>query len=218
MHTWHPRWVAALATVVLGLWARDALAEGAVKAKAKTPSAATDDGGDAPEPRKIGIGVDLLYLSPLGSLADITGAQLGATARLGYRVIPALEITLRGGYLLGTAASPSGGAGAAKVSTVPLWLGARYFFLDAPAGPYAGAELALNIMRAEINPNPSGATDPYINHLIREGLNLNLGCVISRDVPIDVRAQLAVLNLLGKNSGEDTLLGAVFSVGYTALF
>lgn len=101
-----------------------------------------------------------------------------------------------------------------SISNIPIWVGARYYFMDAPAGLYGDAELALNLMTASASFGGASTS----TGVTREGFNLGAGYVISQDLPIDIRAQFMYLNLLGTNSGETALMGLGISVGYSLFF
>jgi hypothetical protein len=169
--------------------------------------------------KKIGVGGDLQFVLPIGDMADGTGPLIGPVLRGGYRVIPALELTGRIGYLFGLSKSQNVGVGPTSVtvntslSDIPIWLGGRYFFMDPSSGLYGAAELALNLMTAKVSDGTSVS-----NSVTREGFNVGAGYVISKDLPIDIRAQYMMFNLLGKDSGEKTLMGIGLSVGYTFSF
>lgn len=174
------------------------------------PPPATTDADDG---KKMGIGGDLAFHLPLGDYADATGPQIGPLVRFGYRVIPALEVTGRVGYLFGLKKELGPGVDASQ-SLLPIWAGARYFFLDPYSGPYAGAELGLNILMSSVTGGPFEASDTTT----RFGFTVGGGYVISKDLPIDIRAQFNYLNLLGTKSGEKAAFGLQFSAGYTYQF
>lgn len=189
---------------------------GAAPGMAANPTSAdqparTDDGDDG---KNIGLGGDLLFLIPTGDLADGTGPQLGPLFRAGYRVMPSLEVTGRIGYLGGFSKS-QGGANGADVSTsvavIPIWAGARYFFMEPKAGLYGAAEIGLNFISASVSAGDVSVSDSTT----RFGANLGAGYVISKELPIDIRAQLSMYNLLGRNDGESVFLGVGLSAGYT---
>lgn len=176
--------------------------------------------------KKIGIGGDLLFLIPLGDLSDASGPQFGPLVRGGYRVIPNLEVTARLGYLIGLKKDRSfnTGLGTLTVSSgfnlIPVWAGARYFFMDPDAGVYGAAEIGLNVLVPTTSSGTAGDSQT------RFGANLGAGYVISKELPIDIRAQLTMYNLLGKNDttvgtttiNEPTYLGIGISGGYTFQF
>ncbi len=185
------------------------------------PGAPTDTNTDEAD-KKIGIGVEAQFMLPIGDFSDSTGPQIGPLVRFGYRVIPALELTARTGYLFGIGKTPKGAAAGSdtsiSVSNIPIWLGARYFFMEPYAGLYGAAELAINLMTAHVSAGGLSASEGQT----REGFNLGVGYVISKDLPIDIRAQFSMLNLLGKNDvagvSEPTLLAIGISGGYTFQF
>jgi hypothetical protein len=200
------------------------VAAGALAASAVVLAANTARADGSMDDKKITVGGDLQFIIPVGDMSNGTGPQIGPLVRAGYRVIPPLEITARLGYLWGFNKSTSAGGITVNnnVSNFPIWVGARYFFMDAPAGLYGAAELALNIMSdnfsqtgnvAGNNLGTSGSTGAT-----REGFNLGVGYVISPDLPIDIRAQFSYFNLLGTNSGENALFGIGLSAGYSFFF
>jgi hypothetical protein len=178
------------------------------------PPAASDGGGDD---KKIGVGIEAQFMLPIGDLADGTGPLIGPIVRFGYRVMPPLEVTARIGYLYGLSKSQAAGPlGDIKtsISDIPIWVGARYFFMEPYAGLYGAAEIALNLMSAKAEVAGSSAS----TSITREGVNLGAGYVISKDLPIDIRAQFSLLNLLGKETGEKTFMAIGLSAGYTFQF
>jgi hypothetical protein len=173
-------------------------------------SARADGAGGSTDEKKISVGGDLQFMLPLSSdFSNASGPWIGALAHAGYRVIPPLEITARIGYLAGLSKSQQTPFGSVSysVSDIPIWLGARYYFMDAPAGLYGAAELGINVMNVSAGGQSTGWT--------REGFNIGAGYVISKELPIDIRAQLMYLNLLGTQSGESGWLGLGLSVGYS---
>jgi len=187
----------------------------------------------------LGIGLDAQFVMPLGDFADATGPEIGPLLRGGIRLVPPLELTARVGFLYGLSSSHESTQSTPitsptvitvnekrSVDDIPVWLGARWFFMDAPGGLYAALELGMNVLRAHagLEPattitNPTAATSASGSTTsTREGLNLGVGYVLSRHLPLDVRAQFSMLNLVGKESGESTLYAAGLSVGYTFFF
>jgi len=178
------------------------------------------------EEKKIGIGGDLLFVIPLGDLGDVSSIQVGPVFRGGYRVIPNLELTARLGYLIGLKKERtfSTGFGNATISAgfnlIPVWGGARYFFMDPSEGLYGAAELGLNVLVRTTSTGTAG------DSLTRIGANAGIGYVISKELPIDIRAQFQIYNLLLKESGtvgtttisEPTYFGVGVSAGYTFQF
>lgn len=205
------RKILALSGVVLTslLFTGSAFAQGAAPAPAPAAAPANDSVVDD---KKMTLGIDAQFMLPVGDLADATGPQIGPLVRFGYRVIPALELTGRVGYLFGL--SKDVGPFKSSLSNIPIWVGARYFFMDAPAGFYGAAELAINLMSAKVEAGGQSAS----KSVTREGINLGVGYVISKELPIDIRAQFSLLNLLGKETNETSFTAIGVSVGYSFFF
>jgi len=213
------RKILALSGVVLTslLFTGSAFAQGAAPPAAPAaggaaaPAAEPAAGGD--DDKKIGVGLDAQFLLPLGDFADASGPHIGPVLRLGYRVMPPLELTLRLGYLLdfGKTVGPV----TLKYNILPIHVGARYFFMEPHAGVYGAAELGMNMLMPSIDPEVPGLK---LDNQTRFGFNLGAGYVISKELPIDIRAQFSYLNLIGTESGEKGAFGLGLSVGYTFQF
>ena len=208
------RKILALSGVVLTslLFTGSAFAQGAAPPAPAGGAAvpATDSGGS--DDKKMTLGIDAQFMLPLGDFGKAAGPQIGPLVRFGYRVIPALELTGRVGYLFGL--SKEVGPFKSSLSNIPIWVGARYFFMDAPAGFYGAAELAINLMSAKIEAGGQSAS----TSVTREGINLGVGYVISKELPIDLRAQFSLLNLLGKETNETSFTAIGISAGYSFFF
>jgi len=167
--------------------------------------------------KKITVGADLLFVLPVGNLHDVSGPQIGPLLRGGYRVMPQLEVTARIGYLFAfsTTQNINGNNISLSVSDFPIWLGARYFVTEAPAGPYAAAELGMNFLIANASGNVNGQNQSQSTVDTRAGFNLGVGYVLSKDLPIDVRLQYSYLNLIGAVSNEGGIMGIGLSAGYS---
>lgn len=178
---------------------------------AATAGTARADGMDD---KKIVLGGDAQFMLPLNSdFSNASGPWIGVLAHGGYRIMPALELTGRIGYLAGLSKSQTiaGTTVSESISDIPIWVGARYYFMDAPAGLYGAAEIGINAMTAHASVGGiSGSTG-----VTREGFNIGAGYVISQDLPIDIRVQLMYLNLLGTESNEKADLGLGISAGYS---
>jgi len=198
---------AALTACVLATGTASAQPAGAsAAANAGTPAAgAPNDVRTDQDEKRWGLGLDAQFVIPTGNLSNAVSVFVGPLVRIGYRVTPALELTGRTGFLFG--------AGDLAVKILPIWAGARYFVLDPSAGLYVGGELGMNLLMTPgidfgIGSTPS-STDP------RLGLNLGAGYQISRDLPIDIRAQAMFLNI-GDSGGLSVGIG--LSAGYTFQF
>lgn len=185
------------------------------------PGAPTDASTNEAD-KKIGVGGDLQFVIPLGDLGDASGPLIGPVLRVGYRVMPPLELTLRAGFLFGISKDRSqGGIDASSgINIIPVHVGARYFFMEPYAGLYGAAEIGMNI----ISPKASvgGTSVDGLDSQTRFGANIGAGYVISKDLPIDIRAQFMMFNLIGKEStagvDEATQFGLGLSAGYTFQF
>jgi hypothetical protein len=208
------RKILALSGVVLTslLISGSAFAQGAAP-PAPAPANEPAPAASADDDKKIGLGLDLQFLLPLGDFADASGPHIGPVLRFGYRVMPPLELTLRAGYLLDFGKSV--GPVTLKYNIVPIHVGARYFFMDPYAGVYGAAEIGANLLMPSIDPEIPGVK---LDSQTRFGFNLGAGYVISKELPIDIRAQFSYLNLLGTESGEKSAFGLGISVGYTLQF
>ncbi len=198
-------------TAALLLGSSTALAQGAPPAAA----APSGGGGGSMDDKKIVVGGDLQFVLPLNSdFSNATGPLIGVLVHGGYRVIPALEITGRIGYLYGLSKSQGQIAGqdySTSISDIPIFVGARYYFMEPPAGLYGAAEIGANLLSVKASVAGQSAS----NGATREGINLGVGYVISPDLPIDIRAQFMYLNLLGTDSGEKGEYGLGISAGYS---
>lgn len=189
-----------------------ATAAGSTSAAPAAPAASADDDG-----KKIGLGGDLLFTLPIGDFADASGPLIGASIRAGYYVMPAFEAYLRAGYQF--ALKKDIGGAKIGVNNIPVYLGGRYFFMQPYSGLYGNLEIGANMMKSSTDPEIPGPIGDAITKMrTRFGANIGAGYVISKDLPINIGAQLALLNLLGTESGEKTLMGINIMAGYEARF
>jgi Outer membrane protein beta-barrel domain len=190
-------------------------AAAAAPAAPAAPAAAADGEDDG---KKIGLGGDLLFTLPIGDMADGTGPLIGLSIRAGYYVMPAFEAYLRAGYQMGLKKEQGAIAGntlSTGINNIPIMLGGRYFFMQPYAGLYGNLEIGMNMLTPTAE---AGGTSASGDSLTRFGANIGAGYVISKDLPINIGAQLSLLNLLGTESGEKTLMGINVLAGYEARF
>lgn len=221
------RKILALSGVVLTslLFTGSAFAQGAAPpappaggAPAAEPAPAA--GGD--DEKKIGIGADLQFVLPLGDFGDASGPLIGPVLRAGYRVMPPLELNLKAGFLFGLTKERSIGPVTADtgVNIIPISIGARYFIMEPQAGLYGGLDIALNLISPKASVN--GTDVSGLESSTRLGTNIGVGYVISKELPIDIRAQFMIFNLLLKEDAagvsESTQFGLGLSGGYTFQF
>lgn len=208
---------------------------------AQMPSSAVELPAENRDFRRVSLGVEAQMLVPVGDLSEGSGLLFGPLVRFGYRVARPLELTASAGYLFGltkdTSTAPIQGSGG--LNLVPLMVGGRFFFFpDAEgesqadrdrgaasrySGLYLSTEIGLNLIipKAEIN----GKSVENLDTRARFGGNFGLGYILSKRLPIDVRAQFSLLNLFGKEDqvqgvqiDEKTLYGIGVSAGYTLQF
>ncbi len=168
------------------------------------------------------LGVDGAFQNPLsGKLRDgeesqngkgATDVGLGFLVRAEYVLMPRLNLTARVGYIysLQKAQTFNGNKVKNTVDNIPVWVGAKYFFLDKI---YAGAEFGLNMLTAssEMTTVEAGdiekATDTSGEYKV--GVNVGAGVLVKS---IDIRAQLAVLNLTKPADTLALLVTAGFNI------
>lgn len=170
--------------------------------------------------KRIGVGINAVFLIPVGAFADATGPSVGPVVHFGYRVIPALELAMRAGYLF--AASKDQGAGVVgRLDILPVWLFARFFVLNPYVGPYVAADVGANLYLPTREPQlPAPFGDAVTEGRWRFGANVGAGYVLSVSLPVDLRAQLMMPNLGRKEDklNEKNHVGIGLSVGYTLQF
>lgn len=169
--------------------------------------------------KRIGVGVDALFVYPIAELGELTGPLGGPVVRFGYRVIPRLELALRAGYLFGSTRRVAGAD--VKVDILPLWLGARFFPWRPFKGPYAALEGGMNSILPDISPPPTTRTaERFVELRRRFGGNVGVGWLFSEKLPIDLRFQVMFLNLIGTsedlNEGRNVAMS--LGAGYTLQF
>jgi hypothetical protein len=213
--------IIASAALTSLLFAGNALAQEPAPPPAPANPPAAGGGGDGDD-KKMGIGGDLQFVLPLGDFGDASGPLIGPIFRFGYRVIPPLELVFKAGFLFGLTKERSIGPIKADtgVNVIPLSIGARYFFMEPQAGVYGGADIVLNLIQPKASVN--GTSVDNLDSSTRLGTNLNVGYVISKELPIDIRAQFMIFNLLLTEDKpgveETTQFGIGISGGYTYQF
>lgn len=204
------RKILALSGVVLTslMFTGSAFAQGAAPPAPPAGGAPAADSGD--DDKKIGVGGDLQFVLPLGDFADGSGPLIGPVLRVGYRVMPPLELNLKAGFLYGL--TKSQGPLDIGVNIIPISVGGRYFIMDPHAGLYGGLDIAINLISPKASFN---GVDASGDSSTRIGANIGVGYVISKELPIDIRGQLMLLNV-GDSGGLS--LGIGISGGYTYQF
>ncbi len=164
------------------------------------------------------VGIDFATLIPVDDFGDRTGPLLGPLLHLELPSNTALALTARAGYLFGLStdtnagiAGLASGEASSRVSVIPVWAGAKAYFMGKPEGPYAAVEIGLNYMmlRTDGCVTITGfrrCADFEDDNSAEFGMNLGLGY---RYRQLDLRSSLAMLDL--GNAGKT--MGLLFSAG-----
>jgi hypothetical protein len=152
---------------------------------------------------------DFAIVMPVGALSDESAAMYGPLVRLGFHVNDSFEVGVRFGYLRGFDKEVDGVTG--SLSSLPITATTRWFPLGDRSGPYAGAELGANVFRQVFSPRTSFWDVSADATWVRPSANVGFGWVWSRALPMDLRAQIASLDLFGKGGPTGSLM-----VGLTA--
>lgn len=170
--------------------------------------------------KRVGVGIDAVVVLPVGDFATSTGALGGPLVRFGYRVVAGFELSMRAGYLF--AASKGQGNGVvSKLDILPLWLEARWLFLRPFSGPYGAVSGGVNIYVPTVTPPIPGPDGDRVTETRRRlGASFGAGYILSDDLPIDLRAQVMMFNLIGQDERlqETEDIGLALTVGYTFQF
>ncbi|MDF2692611.1 MAG: hypothetical protein K0S65_994 [Labilithrix sp.] len=158
---------------------------------------------------------DFGLVVPVGPLSDDAAAMYGPLLRLGYHVNDSVELGIRAAYLRGFDKEIAGVTG--SLSSVPITASTRWFILGDRSGPYAGAEVGVNIFRQNRSARTSFWDVSADATWVRPSANLGVGFVWSRSLPIDLRGQVASLDLFGKGGPTSTLVVGV-TAGWSFFF
>lgn len=169
--------------------------------------------------KRIGVGVEAMLVFPLAEYGELGGPAGGPIVRFGFRVVPRLEVALRAGYIYGSKRFRNGVN--TKVDILPLWIGARFFAWQPFKGPYAALDVGMNSLLPEFDPAPTTADQERFENLRRRfGGNVGVGWLFSEKLPVDVRVQVMLLNLIGRSDdlNEGLNVAVSLSAGYTLQF
>ncbi|MBX3215629.1 MAG: hypothetical protein KF850_26565 [Labilithrix sp.] len=197
------------------------------RAGAEAPATASAAGAppaaDAPEaqrrarqdPKRFVVARDFGIAVPVGALAEEAAPMYGPLVRLGFHLSDSVELGLRAGYQRGFDKTVAGAQG--SLSSVPINASVRWFVLGDRSGPYAGAEAGVNVFRHRAAPRTSFFDVGADSTWARPSAKVGVGFVWSRALPIDVRAELASLDLVSRGGPAGALaLGA--TAGYSIFF
>lgn len=152
---------------------------------------------------------------PFAHFANEAAPMYGPLVRLGFHPNDRIELGVRFGYQRGLDKEIAGVTG--SLSAVPVYASARWFALGDRSGPYAGLELGVNIFRQKSTARTSFWDVDADETWVRPSANIGVGYVWSRSLPIDVRAQVASLDLVRGNGPIDALTFGV-TAGYSIFF
>jgi len=139
------------------------------------PPATAPPPAEPPAPRPVRakrtkVGIDLALVLPLGTYADGNDVGAGGLLRFAYVATPALDVTLRAGYLCHKTDSDG-------LSMIPVLLGAAYKF---GGGPFAYGELGVNLIRVRYTAMGFSATDGETYLSVGAGGGYEVGKVKTR--------------------------------------
>lgn len=161
---------------------------------------------------------------PVGPIAADSGPMVGPLVRLGFQATANLELGMRSGYLYGLDKEIAAGQVTA-LSSIPIVASVRWFFaghvFGPGVGPYAGVEAGANLLRRRYRTTAeSGLLELDFDAKEEKwtaGTTAGVGWVFSRKVPIDLRAQVAAIDLFsGRGATNAVALGA--TAGWTIYF
>ncbi|MGM0574218.1 MAG: hypothetical protein ACQEXJ_00595 [Myxococcota bacterium] len=92
------------------------------------------------------LGVDGVFVAPVGDWADIAGVGFGGLLRFEYRLMEPLGLTARAGYIFHLDEDQGGGVDS-STNELPILVGARYY---SDIGVWGGLELGLFTIFTEI--------------------------------------------------------------------
>ena len=195
--------IAATLALAAPAFAQDAPATDPNAGAPAAPTAAPTTGGATmagPE-KKMGVGVDVAGILPLGDYSNGASFGIGALARFEYAVNPMLSATVRAGYIynLGT---PDGEG----VSFIPVLVGATYHV--GPPGLFVFGEVGITNIRVSIDTMGVSASDSSTKFSFGAGVGYQKEKIKAR-----VGFFMPGSEDNG-NGGSTTLYGIMGSVGY----
>lgn len=94
---------------------------------------------------KMAVGIQAGIALPMGDFGDGFDMGFGGTGTFAYHINPMLDVTASVGYLTWGAKE-----GDATFSSIPVLVGARYYFGKDKFNPYAAAELGIHFSTVDI--------------------------------------------------------------------
>lgn len=191
------------ALALVGLASSPALAQDEATTPPPADPAAAPAATPAATPAAAGslmaVGADLQLALPIGDLGDGAGIGIGGLAKFQYTVMPNLAVTARAGYVHHLAKNDI------TFSEIPIWLGAKYFFIPAV---YGGLELGY--IQSKVSADFMGTTIEASEWNL--GMGVGAGYEMAGVGPgsLDIGAKLQMLDL--GNASESMQIAA--HVGY----
>ncbi|HZX93021.1 MAG TPA: outer membrane beta-barrel protein [Myxococcales bacterium] len=112
--------------------------------------------------QKLLVGVDGDFGLPLGNYSDINGVGAGLMLTGEYPLMPELSATARIGFQFHADKNiPAAGADS-HVHSIPVLLGARYYFMPERQGLFGAAELGLFDLLAGVSAGGASASDSSV--------------------------------------------------------
>ncbi len=171
-------------------------------------------------PKRWSVARDLAAVLPVGALAADSGPMLGPLVRLGFQATSRVEVGMRSGYLYGLD-KDVGADRMSALSAIPIFACARAFFLAEGVGPYAAVEIGANVLRRRYRSAAESGLFEIDLHAQESrwtaGADVGAGWVLSRKLPIDLRAQIAALDLLSSR-GPTHGIAIGGTAGWTIFF
>jgi len=177
-------------------------------------------GGDAanerPEKEKRwNVARDFAAVVPVGLGSNDAGPMIGPLVRVGFEATPSIEVGVRSGYLYGLD-KPLAEDRVTALSAIPIVASVRWFVLGKSVGPYLAAEGGASLLRrryrslgeSELLALDFDAQESKWTASATAGI----GWVVSRKVPIDLRGEVAAVDLVAGRAA----LGA--TAGWTIYF
>jgi hypothetical protein len=152
---------------------------------------------------------------PVGHFTESAEAMYGPLVRLGFHVNDSFELGVRAGYQRGFEREIAGIKTSLSMGLINASV--RWFVLGDRSGPYTGAEVGVNVFRQKLTPRTSIFDIDADATWARPGANVGIGFVWSRSFPLDLRAQVAAVDLLAKGGPANALALGV-TAGYSIFF
>jgi Outer membrane protein beta-barrel domain len=157
----------------------------------------------------LGIGGGLTFVQSPTSYTDLTGFSsefhVGIKGKLNFPLIPITPIGFIDYHFLNGTESTSLGDFNTKQNILTLGLGGELSLVPGPLSPYVGLDFEFNKLGDYTVTGPLG--ESKIGSVSRTGLGIDAGVMIKL-IPlfnVDVSLKYQMLNLFGKESGEETI-------------